>query len=321
MALRIFANLTSMRLPSQQVGVAPSSQRPFDRLSSGQRITDRPADVAISSALRKDIRIATTALTNATTGVSLVSVADSALKEISTLLGRMYDLADASASSRFVTIDERSVLGKEFSAIAAQIDNVAQTTQFNGINLLSNGTNVVMQVGIDGTASSQITFSGSQGALKDLGLANALSGALAYSLNSVEAAKTAREQVAAALDEITTRRASFTAVEDRLQVSIANLSSARENISAAENGIKGLDQFEAAGNKARADIVKDAASAVLAQANQDPLSVAKLLEGSSPQDFKPQDGPSIQKIEASGSIGLQKDTSLAESIKEKLSKI
>lgn len=321
MALRIFANLTSMRLPSQKIGVAASSQRPFDRLSSGQQITDRPADVAISAALRRDIRIATTALSNATTGVSLVSVADSAFKEIDTLLGRMYDLADASASSRFMTIDERSFLGQEFSAIAAQIDNVAQTTQFNGINLLSNGTNVVMQVGTDGMASSQVVFSGSQGALKDLGLANALSGALAYSLNSVEAAKTAREQVAAAIDEITTRRASFTAVEDRLQVSIANLSSARENISAAENGIKSLDQFEATGNKARAEILKDAASAVLAQANQDPLSVAKLLEGASPQDSNRRDIQGITKVETTSSPGLQKETSLADTIKEKLSKL
>jgi flagellin len=103
MALRIISALSSMRLSSQRL-VAPSDTlRTSERLSSGQRITERPSDVAIISALKRDTRLATVALTNASTGVSLVSVADKALSEISTLLGKMYDLADAGSKTSFLS--------------------------------------------------------------------------------------------------------------------------------------------------------------------------------------------------------------------------
>jgi flagellin len=297
-----------MRLSSQQLGTSLNPQRTFERLSSGQRVGSNPADVAISTALRRDIRVATVALTNASVGVTMTSIADGALSEISSLLGKMYDLASYSASTTILTVDDRSVLQREFSAVAGQIQEIASSTKYNGINLLSTSSNIVIQVGIDGSASSGLTFSMTQGNLEAIGLADSATGALSYSVNTQAASRSAEAMVRAAIDEIENRRSVFTSMEDRLQVSIANLSSTREGITAAENGIKEAGETA---EKARSDIIKDAGASLLAQANQQPLSVAKLLEGSSSGESSSKDTFAISAPSPAGLAGgstLSKDT-------------
>jgi flagellin len=323
MPLRIVSALSSMRLSSQQLGAPLNQQRTFERLSSGQRITGNPADVAISTALRRDIRVATVALTNASVGVAMTSIADDALSEISSLLGRMYDLASYSASTTILSNEDRSVLQREFSAVAGQIQEIANTTTYNGINLLSANSNIVIQVGIDASASSGITFSGIQGSLEAIGLANSATGALSYSVNTQAASRSAEAMVRAAIDEIENRRSVFTSMEDRLQVSIANLSSAREGISAAENGIKEAGDTA---EKTRSDIIKDAGASLLAQANQQPLSVAKLLEGSSSGESNSKDSfaisaPASAGLSSGGTLSKDSDSQVLAKLREDLKKI
>ncbi len=280
MALRIISAISSMRPASQQVGPSSNAQRAYERLSSGQRITDRPSDVAIISALRRDTRLATAALTNASQGVSLVSVADQALSEISALLGKMYDLADASASSTFLTIDERLQMQSEYAQMASQVNQIAASTTFNGFSPFGSiSANVVFQVGMDGESSSTLAVKTTEADLEALGLQSAGSGDLKYTVTDREASSSLTKLVAGALADVETKRAAFSASADRLQVSIANLTSAREGIAAAQTGIEESTQMESAAEKSRAAIIQDATAGLLAQANQEPLSVARLLEG------------------------------------------
>lgn len=293
MALRIISALSSMRLPSQQLGAPSSPQRTYERLSSGQQVGNNPVDVAISTSLRRDIRVATVALTNASMGVTLTSIADDALSEISTLLEKMYDLADKSASETILTNEERALIQSEYTAIAGQIQSIAKDTTYNGINLLSGNSNIVLQVGMDGSSSSGLTLATAQGNLETLGLANSATGTLTYSVNSQAASRSAQAMVQAAMNEIENRRSVFTSMEDRLQVSIANLTSARESLAAAEGGIREASQFEATAEKTRSEIIKDAGSALLGQANQTPLSVAALLDLDTSRDSKSKETSAI----------------------------
>lgn len=282
MALRIISAISLMRPASQQLGSSSNSQRTFERLSSDQRVADRPSDVAIISALRRDTRLATAALANASQGVSLVSVADQALNEISELLGRMYKLADASASSTFLTIDERSRMQTEYAQMASQVNEIAASTTFNGFNPFGSiSANVVFQVGMDGESSSSLAVKNTEADLEALGLQSAGSGDLKYTVTGREEAGSLAKLVAGAMADVETKRAAFLASGDRLQVSIANLTSAREGIEAAQAGIEESTQMASAAEKSRAAIIQDATAGLLAQANQEPPSVARLLEGDS----------------------------------------
>jgi flagellin len=252
----------------------------------------------------------------------MTSIADSALNEISSLLGKMYDLASYSASTTILSNEDRAVLQREFSAVAGQIQDIANTTTYNGINLLSANSNVVIQVGIDASASSAITFSGTQGSLEAIGLADVATGALSYSVNSQAASRSAEAMVRAAIEEIENRRSVFTSMEDRLQVSIANLSSMREGISAAENGLKEAGESAV---QARSDIIQDAGTSLLAQANQQPLSVAKLLEGSSSGDSSDKDSfatsaPAPTGLDSGGVLSKDSDVQVLAKLRESVKK-
>jgi flagellin len=324
MALRIISALSSMRLPSQQLGAPSSLQRTYERLSTGQRVGNNPADVAISTSLRRDIRVATVALTNASMGVTLTNIADDALSEISALLGRMYELADKSASETILTNEERTLIQSEYTAIAGQIQSIAKDTSYNGINLLSGNSNIVLQVGLDGSSTSGLTLATAQGNLETLGLANSATGALTYSVNTQAASRSAQAMVQAAINEIENRRSVFTSMEDRLQVSIANLTSAREGLAAAEGGIREAAQFEATAEKTRSEIIKDAGAALLAQANQQPLTAAALLDVDSSRESKSKETSAIASTSASrldsGAFQRDRDPSALIKLREELKK-
>jgi len=323
MALRIISALSSMRLSSQRLGAPSNPQRAFERLSSGQSITQRPSDVAIISTLKRDTRLATVALTNASTGVSLVSVADKALSEISTLLGKMYSLADAGAKTSFLSIEERSAMQREYTEMASQIQEISTSTTFNGFNPLgSTSANVVFQVGIDDTSSSRLALSASGASLEELGLASTGSGELKHTLTNKESSRSAAELVAGALADIDTKRSAFAAMGDRLEVSIANLSSTRDGIAAAEAGIKEASEMDSVAEKSRSQIIQDAGEALLAQANQQPLSVARLLEGSSADSSNNKDSQigGIQASTGAAQGPLQRDDGQFKQLFEELKK-
>jgi flagellin len=299
MTLRIFPSLTSLRLQPGTTGVSSSLQRPSFQLSSGLAvygIRDQPADVAIRSALRRDMRIASVAMTNASSGVSMVTLADSALAETSSLLGRMAELAQR-VIEQGTTNAQRAALQTEFTNIGSQIQNISRTTAFNGVNLLSGTSNTVVQVGLGSGDGDSISVSGVQATLQAIGLGKATSDALVYSINAsnetdaVKAARTALEAVYAAIDQVDKSRTSFQAAESRLEGSIRDLSIARENIAAAESGISEYGAMQREGEALKKNIIQEATSALLAQGNQQPALVAQLLDAA-PLDSGDKQGPS-----------------------------
>ncbi|NLF24836.1 MAG: flagellin FliC [Deltaproteobacteria bacterium] len=258
----------------------------FARLSSGLRLNraaDGPADIQVADALRADSRTATVAIRNANDGLSLAYIADSALDEIGSALTRMTELATQSANGVY-TNTQRSALQSEFESLGSEIERIAKTTEFNNLKLLSNSASVTLQVGLDGSTSSNFTIAAVLGTLNSVGLASNNSSKLIYSLtgNTDMAAQTASQlaldAVNSALGSITARRGIFGAAESRLSTAIDYLSVARENFVAAESRIRDADIAQEVANMVRLQVLQQAGTAVLAQANLQPSVAYSLLQ-------------------------------------------
>ena len=285
MTLNIRTNLASL---SVQKNVAASTRRintAYERLSSGLRINramDDAAGLAIAEALKADSRVAAVAIRNANDGISIISIADGAIGQITNILSRLAELAEQSANGVFSN-GQRSALQLEFSALTSEIERIALTTEFNGVKILSGGENVTFQVGFDGTSMSQITYSGVRATLTDLGLAAFNSSAHMYSITgntslaSQSAARNALDAIQRAITSVTRNRGTLGAAESRLDTTIRNLRVARENFTAAESRIRDIDVAEEAAELTRLTILQQAGTAILAQANQQPQLALQLL--------------------------------------------
>ena len=167
----------------------------------------------------------------------------------------------------------------------SEVDRIALTTNFNGLNLLSGGDNVVFQVGFDGSSLSQVTYSGVQATLGALGLAQSGSSIPMYSVlastevESQSAARAALDAIRAAIVTVTRNRGTLGAAESRLSVTIERLQVARENFQAAESQIMDADVAAEAAELTRLNILQQAGTAILAQANQQPQLALQLLRG------------------------------------------
>lgn len=287
MAITVNTNIASLNAQRRLSGSTNDLRQSYERLSSGLRIVrarDDAAGLAIADALRADSRIASVAIRNANDGISLVSIADGALDQMSAVLTRMAELAEQSANGTLGTA-QRSALSQEFVALGSEIQRIAETTTFNGLLLLSGGASVSLQVGFDSSANSQIAFNGVDGTLESIGLANKGGKQLIFSLNdsasTVSAqvsARSALDAVKLAISSLTTSRGTLGAAESRLSVAITNLSVARENFKAAESQIRDVDVAEEAANLTRLNILQQAGASVLAQANQQPSLALSLLQ-------------------------------------------
>ena len=285
MAITLGSNIASLQAQRRLSISSAKLGQTFERLSSGQRInraSDDSAGLAIADTLRADQRVATVAIRNANDGISTIAIADSALGEIANVLARLAELSEQSANGVFSTT-QRSALSNEFVALSSEIERIAVTTEFNGVKLLSGGTQLTLQVGFNSGSTSQISFSGVQGTLAALGLAGANSSALTFSLNAAtnlgaqEASRSALDAVRAAIGSLASTRGTLGATESRLVVTINNLSVARENFAAAESRIRDVDVASEAAELTRLGILQQAGAAVLAQANQQPGLALSLL--------------------------------------------
>jgi flagellin len=214
----------------------------------------------------------------------MIAITDGAMNEITSSLIRLAELAEQSANGVYDT-NQRSALQLEFTAVSSEIQRIAETTEFNGLRLLSDSNSVAFQVGFDGNSNSQITFSSVQATLESVGLrANATAG-LTYSINDTtnlgaqSAAKSALNAISLAIDSLTRNRGTLGAVESRLNISIQNLQVARENFAAAESRIRDVDVAYEAAELTRLNILQQASTSILAQANQQPSLALTLLQG------------------------------------------
>ncbi len=285
MGITLGSNIASLKAQRTLALSTEKLSRTFERLSSGQRInraSDDAAGLAIADSLKASQRVATVAIRNANDGISTIAIADSALGEIGNVLSRLAELAEQSANGVFSTT-QRSALSNEFVALASEIERIATTTQFNGVILLSGGSALTLQIGFNSQSTSQISYTGVQGTLQALGLATSGTSALSYSIQggSTDSAQSASRQaldaINAAITSLASTRGTLGATESRLQVAINSLTVARENFASAESRIRDVDVASEAAELTRLNILQQAGSAVLAQANQQPSLALSLL--------------------------------------------
>lgn len=287
MAISLGNNIQSLQAQRILTGTQGDLSRTYERLSSGMRINragDDAAGLFVAEGLRVDQRIASVAIRNANDGISLISIADGAIAEISNILNRMAELSEQSANGVFSN-EQRSALQNEFQALGSEIQRIAVTTEFNDLPLLSVSQNVVLQVGFDSASSSQITLANVTATLSAIALAVAGSSALTFSLIGAttdiaqSASRLALDAVRAAINSVSAQRGRLGESESRLKTAISNLQIARETYAAAESQIRDADIAEESANLTRLGILQQAGASILSQANQQPRLALQLLGG------------------------------------------
>lgn len=286
MGLNIRTNIDSIRAQHDLNSVTNRLRTSYARLSSGLRITkasDDAAGLSIAEQLKADSRMASVAIRNANDGISIIAIVDGALNEAGNILTRMSELAEQSANGVYSTT-QRSALQSEFVALASEIQRIADTTTFNGKSLLTDTSPVNFQVGLDGQSISQITYTGVLGTLNAIGLGDT-NNALVYSINDTTnalaevAARNSIDALKVAISSLAKNRGTLGATESRLNSAIENLSVTRENIMAAESRIRDVDVAYEAAELTRLNILQQAATSMVAQANQQPALALRLLQG------------------------------------------
>ena len=274
MGLRVNTNIASINAQRNLFAVNQRLSRNFQHLSTGLRIAtaaDDSAGLAISERLRAQIRSLAQAERNANDGVSFVQTGEGALNEVSNILVRLRELA-VQASNGTVSDTDKDTLQEEFSALRNEINRIAKSTEFNGIHLLDGSvTTASFQVGIGvDTSVNQISLSLSPSLSTSLGLST-------VNIGSTGDTSFAITQIDSAINTVSQLRGDFGAIQNRLNSTIANLGSARENLSAAESRIRDVDVAYETAQLTRNSILQQAAISILSQANAEPQAALNLL--------------------------------------------
>lgn len=277
MGLRINTNTASLNAQRNLMGTKLGLDKSLERLSSGFRINragDDAAGLAISENLKAQIRGLKQASRNAQDGVSLVQVAEGSLNEISSILIRLRELAVQAASDTIGPV-ERQFLNVEYDQLISETDRIADGTEFNGTQLLSGtGSILDFQVGTRNDPNiDRLSFDASK--------ADANAAALGVNLTSVADKASAQNSLTAidqAIVSVSAMRADFGAIQNRLQSTISNLAVSVENMAAANSRIRDVDVAEETAELTRNNILLNAGTSVLAQANQTAQTALGLLE-------------------------------------------
>ena len=280
MASTINTNIQSMNA-QRNLGVSQNSlATSMQRLSSGLRVNsakDDAAGLAIAERMNTQVRGMNVAVRNANDGISLAQTAEGALGKIGDNLQRMRELAVQSANDTNGTTD-RTALDNEYTQLAEENLRVIQTTKFNGAELLtgSGGTAGVFsfQVGANTTADNQISITTSN-TITSLGTNT--QGSAATLGTTATSARTAMTDIDAALTAVNSKRSEFGAYQNRFDAVVSNLQVSAENQSAARARIMDADFASETANLSRSQILQQAGTAMIAQANQLPQGVLALL--------------------------------------------
>ncbi|ARW82603.1 flagellin A [Aeromonas salmonicida] len=303
MALYINTNVSSLNAQRNLMNTNKSLDTSYTRLASGLRINSAKDDAAglqISNRLTSQINGLDQGNRNANDGISVAQTAEGAMDEVTSMLQRMRTLAQQSANGSNNT-DDRTALQQEYTQLMTEIDRVAKDTTFGGQNLLSGGYVGSFQVGAD--AGQTITFRMTT-AFTISGMASATSGSAAVttttsgepylvtknpgtavtsaSMSSIQAASSAQSAMANLdymIKVVDSKRAELGAVQNRFDSTIRNQANISENVSAARSRIRDADFATETANLTKQNILQQAASTILSQANQRPQSALSLLQG------------------------------------------
>ncbi|MBL7545698.1 MAG: flagellin FliC [Bdellovibrionaceae bacterium] len=276
MGMRISTNMPSLSAQKSLAGSQREIQKSFTQLASGSRITkssDDAAGLAISENLKSGMRSIYQAGRNANDGISLIQTAEGGLGEISNILTRMRELGIQSASDT-VSDKERGFLDKEVQQLKSEVQRIAQTTKFGNQELINgNGKVYDFQVGINNNADAdRISFDSGE---SDVTISSI--GIDGFDFTSKEGAQDALEALDEAQSTVNGFRANLGAIQNRLQATYDNSQTMYENISAANSRIRDTDVAQASSELTRNNILLQASTSTLAQANQIPSQALKLI--------------------------------------------
>ena len=263
----------------------------MEQLSTGKKINsaaDDAAGLAISSRMTAQIRGLDQAVRNANDGISMVNTAEGAMIEVTAMLQRMREITVQSANGT-TDSDDRTYLNKEYQALATEIQRVATNTQWNGRDILtgdaaSTGSSAVsFQVGANGGQTISVTIgdisstgNSTFAALQSSGASGSIATTTAASAQTV--ATSTLTAIDAAIKDISTKRADLGAVSNQLTHAVDNLTSIKINAEESRSRILDTDYAQATSELARTQIIQQAGTAMLAQANQLPQTVLALLQ-------------------------------------------
>ncbi|ACZ37996.1 flagellin [Sphaerobacter thermophilus] len=291
--MRINTNTAALNAQRNLGMSALSMNKAIERLSSGLRINraaDDAAGLSISEKMRVEIRGLRQAVRNAQDGISLVQTAEGALNEVHGILQRMNELSLQGANGT-LSQDDQVAVEAELKQLVEEIDRIANTTGFNGIKLFNGGATgvtVELQIG-SGTSAAEVLSINIQGiSTADIGntggtvtslnaAVTALGTAISGGTGVEQAFRDVVDSVVQAVKDVSQIRSSLGAYQNRLEHTINNLNVAVENLSASESRIRDADMAEEVVAMTRAQILQQAGTAVLAQANQAPQMVLSLL--------------------------------------------
>lgn len=279
--MRINHNISSYNTQRQLTFNNNSSAKNLEKLSSGYRINraaDDAAGLAISEKMRNQVRGLEQASRNALDGISMIQVAEGALNETHSMLQRMGELYTQAANETLTTSDAKKIQD-EIGQLTEQIDSIATQTKFNGRELLTTAVDakdLEFQVGANAGDTISLTLKSAQVAdltIKDLKDLTTITDA--DTLN--DEVKDNLTKVQKTIDEVSEIRSGLGAVQNRLEHTVNNLGTTAENLQAAESRIRDVDMAKEMSDFTKNNILTQAATAMLAQANQQPQGILQLL--------------------------------------------
>jgi flagellin len=293
MALYVNTNTSSLSAQRQLMGSAKALDTSFERLSSGLRINSAADDAAgllISNRLTSQVNGLNQSVRNANDGISLSQTAEGALDETTNMLQRMRTLS-IQASNGSNSDKDRAALQQEMSQLSTEINRIASDTTFGGENLLDGTYTGIFQVGADsnqtisfnltdGGVNNTIDYAGNGGFTMS-GLSSSAATAQvdvsSASVSTVANAQSMIDVLDTMISAVDSKRAELGAVQNRFGSTISNLSNVTENVSAARSRVRDADFAEETAKLTSSQILQQASSSILAQANQRPQTALSLL--------------------------------------------
>jgi flagellin len=273
MGLRIQNNVEAFNAHRNLTQVSTKASKAMEKLSSGYRINraaDDAAGLAISEKMRAQIGGVDQSQRNAQDGISLVQTAEGSLSEVTSMLQRVRDLK-VQFSNGTLSADDKDAIAMEMGQLATEIKDISTQTKFNGTALL-DGSTVTFQVGAatgESVSTTGFNLSGATGASAVVGVSGATASAAVSSLTL--------DQIDNAIKVVSTARAGFGAIQNRLEHRLNNLATYQENLVASESRIRDVDMAAEMVNFTKLQILQQAGTSMLAQANQAPQGVLSLL--------------------------------------------
>ena len=271
MSLRIHNNVEAFNAHRQLVGSSNAMAKSMERLSSGFRINraaDDAAGLAISQKLRAQVGGLQQAQRNAQDAVSLVQTAEGALTEVHAMLQRVRDLA-VQYTNGTLSASDKAAITAEVTQLSAEVTRIGSQTKFNGISLLTGGATITFQFGVkDGNTITTAAAVLAGGTTADVD--NAIFNFASQTTNLLAS-------IDSAIANVSETRSTFGAIQNRLEHTLTDLASYEENLTASESRIRDVDMAAEMVTFTKYQILQQAGTSMLAQANSAPQSVLSLL--------------------------------------------